>query len=397
MELNVSNPGNAVIETTSVNGMSFKSGAINLAAGLQTVKLYGSGTPTNAGTFNVDIIYNGSSACPNVPIVVGSTKGTFDDPVLRCQEILIEVPNAPDGYYWLRNASNVKFKTYCDMDNANADAWTLVQSLSERQILVVERTQNQSVQTQQARNVVTTQAGKFNEYAFAVDGATVGSIGNSTASAGGRKFRFTIKEQGHTTANNATVAEIEDSTVSPDDDDDDVWTQDNYWNITVFGNANPATGNYTLTNNITEGKLFGFPWGKPSASSPTYYFDGVAFPYNPPGFYSYSNFFTGFYGAPGYAGANIQANNMTYTYHDRTDGHNGDTFTFNKYYINDLYGLYMNSEWQLNHHIGTCSNSTDDFGGANYCNAGWANWRAHRFNQRPDSSYEGRILQVWVK
>lgn len=391
--LTVTNPGTAVIETTSVNGMTFRSGSINLENGTRTVRLYGSGTPVNAGTFDVDIIYNGASICTNVPIIVGSTKGTFEDPVLRCQEILVEVPSAPDGYYWLRNASNVKFKTYCDMDNANSDAWTLVQSLSERQILVVERTQNESIQTQQARNVVTTQAGKFNEYAFAVDGATVSSIGNSTASTSGRKFRFTIKEEGHTTASGATVEEIESSTVSPDND---VWAQDNYWNVTIF-DGNPATGNYYTTNNITEGKLFGRPWGKPSASSMNYNFDGAAFAANPPGFYSYSNFFTGFYGALGYAGANNPANNITYTYHDRTDGNNGKTFTFNKWYINDLFGLYMNSEWQLNHHIGTCSNSTDDFGGASYCNTGWANWRPHRFNQRPDSNYEGRILQVWVK
>lgn len=57
----------------------------------------------------------------------------------------------------------------------------------------------------------------------------------------------------------------------------------------------------------------------------------------------------------------------------------------------------MNSEAQLNHHIGTCSNSTDDFGGASYCAAGFANWRPHRFNLRPDANYEGRIFQIWVK
>ena len=317
IQLDVTNPGTAVIETTSVNGMTFRSGSINLENGLRTIRLYGSGTPVNAGTFNVDILYNGIPECTNVPIIVGSTKGTFEDPVLRCQEILVEVPSAPDGYYWLRNASGVKFKTYCDMDNANLDAWTLVQSLSERQILVVERTQNESIQTQQARNVITTQAGKFNEYAFAVDGATVGSIGNSTASTSGRKFRFTIKEEGHTTASAATVGDIESSTVSPDND---VWAQDNYWNVTIFGGGNPTTGNYSATNNITEGKLFGRTWGKPSASSMSYTFDGTAFIYNPPGFYSSANFFTGFYGALGYVSNNNAVNNVTYTYHGRTDG-----------------------------------------------------------------------------
>lgn len=270
-------------------------------------------------------------------------------------------------------------------------AWTLIKSMSERQILVTERTQNESFATQRPRNSVTTREGKFNEYAFALSSATVNNIGSSVSTE--RKIRFTIKEQGHTTAYDATYQDIESSTISPNED---VWAQDNYWIVTMYS-GNPATGNYTSYNNITEGKLFGYPWGKASASTYTYNFDGVAFVLNPPGLYSYANFFTGFYGGNGYAGANNAGNNITYTYHDRTDGNNGKTYTFNKYYINDLFGIYMNSEMQLNHHIGTCANSTDDFGGASYCNAGWANWRPHNFNKRPDGNYEGRIVQYWVK
>ena len=55
-----------------------------------------------------------------------------------------------------------------------------------------------------------------------------------------------------------------------------------------------------------------------------------------------------------------------------------------------------NTENQLNHHIGMCSNSTNDYGGASFCTSGWANWRAHNFNNL-GGVYEGRVVQYWVK
>lgn len=388
VQVDVTTPGQTVIETAYENGIKFSTGSISLASGSQTVKLYGQGTPVTPGTFTGNTFTIGSSTCAPT-VEVQSSTGTFDFPANRCQEILDENPAAKDGYYWVKQSDGNKFKTYCDMEPDGA--WTLIKSLSERQILVTEQTQNESFATQKARNSVTTKEGKFNEYAFSLSAATVNNIGSSADTE--RKIRFTIKEKGHTTASGATYLDVESSTISPNND---VWIQDNYWIVTMYS-GNPSTGNYTSTNNITEGKLFGYSWGKPSASSTAYYFNGIQFSATPPGMYSSANFFTGFYGAPGYAGSNTTANNLTYTYHDRTDGNDGATYTFNKYYINDLFGLYMNSEWQLNHHIGTCANSTDDFGGASYCNAGWASWRPHRFNLRPDGNYEGRIIQYWVK
>lgn len=43
-----------------------------------------------------------------------------------------------------------------------------------------------------------------------------------------------------------------------------------------------------------------------------------------------------------------------------------------------------------------CSNSTNDYGGASFCTSGWANWRAHNFNNL-GGVYEGRVVQYWVK
>jgi hypothetical protein len=396
LEVNVTNPGSVVIETTSANGMKFSSGSINLAStGVQTVKLYGGGTPVRAGTYSFDIICEETGGCEDVSINVITLMGTFDYPANRCQEILDENAAAVDGYYWVKEANGAKFKTYCDME---ADgAWTLIKSMSERQILVTERTQNESFATQRQRNAVTTETGKFNEYAFSLSAATVNNIGNS-ANVEEKKIKFTIKEQGHTTAAAATYQEIESSTVNPADD---AWAQENYWVVTMYGNGtnnNPAMRDYSSTNNITEGKIFGHILSKPSADNNDYYFDGVKFDNDPPGMYSDGGFFTGFYGTPGAIDSNATTNNITYTYHDRTNPEeNGKEFIFNEYYVNDLFGIYMGSEWELNHHIGTCANSQDDFGGASYCNGGWNNWRAHKFNQRPDGNYEGRIIQYWVK
>ncbi len=375
-------PGSSVVETPSINGIKFSSGSINITTSTTSIRLYGQGTPSAVETNNYTFTAPGSSSC-SVSVSVVSSTGTFVNPANRCTEILSANPSATDGYYWVKDASGNKIKTYCDMSNGG---WTLVKSLSERQILVVERSQNESIATQQGRNQVTTETGVFNEYAFSVPSAVVNNIGGGSNFP--KLFRFTIKEKGHTTAAGATATQVESSTIAPINDD---WAKNNYWNVSVQGGGNPATGNYTSSNYTSEGKLFGFSWGKASASSTTYTFNGVNFSATPPGFYSSANFFTGFYGAISYAGPNNASSNLTYT------SSNGSSVTFSKYYINDLFGLYMNSEGQLNHHIGTCSNSTDDYGGTSNCSGGWSNWRAHNFNQRPDSNYEGRIVQYWVK
>lgn len=392
IEINVTNPGILNLDTNAENGISFSSGSLTLGLGVQKIKLYGYGTPEKAGIFTGIQATDPQGNTYNPTIKVITDKGSYDNPVNRCQEILDADKTMPSGYYWLKDTSSNKFMTYCLMEN-ESEAWTLVKSLSERQIIVVDKTQNESIATQPSRNIVTTQTGVFNEYAFSLPSNVVNNIGNSASST--RLFKFSIKEKGHTTATGATMSDVESSTVSIDDD---VWAPENYWNVTILS-GNPATGNFisTANNNTTEGKLFGKAFSKPSNTSSDYFFDGIKFRTNPPGMYSQANFFTGFYGALGYVATNNTTNNVTYTYQGRGDSSDGKTFTYNKYYINDLFGVYLNSESQINHHIGTCANSTDDYGGASFCNYGWANWRPHNLNKRPDGNYEGRIVQYWVK
>ncbi|WP_419867970.1 fibrinogen-like YCDxxxxGGGW domain-containing protein [Chryseobacterium sp. CT-SW4] len=378
----VTTPGSAVIETPIINGIKFSSGSVNITAATTSIRLYGQGTPTAPGTNLYSFTPPGTSSACSVSVNVVTSTGTFASPANRCTDILSEDAASKDGYYWIKDAAGNKFKTYCDMTNGG---WTLVKSLSERQIIVVERTQSESIGSQGSRNPVTTEAGVFNEYAFSVPAAVVNNVGSGI---GNRNVRFTIKEKGHTTAAGATVSQVESSTVAPVTD---TWALNNYWNVTITDGGNPATGNYTSDGYNSEGKLFGFSWGKPSSSSTQYVFNGTNFAANPPGFWSEAGFFTGFYSGLGYVSNNNAVNNLTYT------SSNGAQVTFNKYYINDLFGLYLNNEMQLNHHIGTCANSSDDYAGESYCNAGWSNWRAHNFNQRPDGSYEGRIIQYWVK
>ena len=372
----ITGSGNLSLETSTESGLKFSSGSIAVTAATTTMRLFAQG---GIGSVPGTLSFTLSTITPNcsgsITIEVGNSKGTFEDPANRCTEILDLDPTAENGYYWVQDSGKNKFKTYCDMKEGG---WTLVKSLSEKQILVVERTQSESIATQKQRNPVTTKAGIFNEYAFSLSSAVVNNIGGVN-----NQYRFTIKEKGHQNTGTLTPEIVESTTVAPSDD---VWAPNNYWNVAIASGGNPATGNYTVNTYTSEGKIFGYTLTKPSSTGNVHQFNGVNFTYAPPGFYSYANFFTGFYGALGYAGPNNAANNFTYTSSD------GSTATFNKYYINDLFGLYMNSEVQLNHHIGTCANSTDDYGGAGYCSAGWNNWRPHGFNNG-----EGRIVQYWVK
>ncbi|RLJ23201.1 hypothetical protein CLU97_4435 [Chryseobacterium sp. 7] len=374
---NVNTAGTVSITTSTSNGVSFTT-TENITTSSTSFTLHGVGTPAAAGIYSYSFTTNGAN--PQVctfNVTFGTTVGSFANPANRCLEIF-NAGKTTDGYYWVKDASSNPYKTYCDMSNGG---WTLIKSLSERQILVVEQTQSESWSTQVARNAVTTQTGIFNEYAFSLPAAAVSNIGNNTSTS--KEYRFSIKEKGQT---GTTLSDVESSTVAPVNDN---WSKNNYLN-TIVTDGNLATGNYTTYGNTTTGKLFGFDFGKPVTGVTLYKLNGVDFQLNIPGLYSQASFFTGIFGGNGYASNNTPANNLTYTYPG------GQTYTFNKYYVNDLFGLYMNNESQLNHHIGTCSNSTDDYGGASFCNNGWANWRPHNFNLK-SGNYEGRIIQYWIK
>lgn len=371
--------GTMVVETPLVNGIKFSSGSIVVTSSTTSIKLYGQGTPSSSGTNSYSFSVPGSSPCA-VNIAVTNSIGTFANPANKCLEIKNENAAATDGYYWIKDTNNNKFKTYCDMSNGG---WTLVNSRSERQMIVLDRTQNMSLASMSSKNPVTTLNGVFNEYNFSVSSSIMNNIGNTS---GNKQIRIVIKQKG-STGNTAT--QVESSTISPTND---IWAKENYWNITIYGGPNPYTEIYTADLYTSEGKIFNFPLKKPYIGTVNYNFNGQDFIANPPGFYSYANFFTGFYGALGYVSNINPSNNLNYVYTSDIS----KSFTFNKYYINDLFGLYLNTEYQLNHHIGTCSNSNDDYGGASYCIAGWNNWRPHNFNLK-DGNYEGRILQYYVK
>lgn len=373
-------PGTANITTASVNGIYFSSGNVTITNSTTSIRLYGYQTPSSTGTNIYQFTDPSNNITCSVVIEVKSSKGTFANPVARCSEILEENASAADGFYWIK-AVNAKYKTYCDMSNGG---WTLVKSLSERQILVVEKTQSESLATQTERNPVTTQTGIFNEYSFSLLPYIVSNIGGGSGTL--REYRFTIKQKGpnvHPASVGATAQAVESGTMAPIND---VWTPNNYWDVLIT-DGNPSASNYSENEYISQGKIFGFPWGKPQLGNTNYFFNGVAFAINPPGMYSAAGFFTGFYGGVSYAGTG----NLSYT------SSNGNSVTFNKSSINDLFGLYMNNEAQLNHHIGTCSNSTDDYGGTTSCSAGWASWRPHNFNLNPSNQPEGRIVQYWIK
>lgn len=371
----VTTPGNVLVETASINGIKFSSGNTNITASTTSIRLYGQGTPTSVGTNSYSATIPGSSAC-SISITTASSYGTYANPANRCIEIKSDNTAAADGYYWLKDSNNNKFKTYCDMSNGG---WTLVNSRSERQLLQVDKTQGTSLVSFTPKNLVTTQSGIFNEYNFSLSSDV---ISNMSYTGGTQEIRIIIKENGST---GSTVTDVEASTKAPIND---IWAKENYWNISITDGNNPFRTNYIKNGYTSEGKIFNSSFGKPVTGATNYNFRGINFTTAPPGFYSSANFFTGFYGASAYAGTGVIVYNYT--------SDSSKSFTYNKSNINDLFGLYHNAEAQLNHHIGTCSNSTDDYGGAASCAAGWANWRAHKFNS-VNGNYEGRILQYYVK
>ena len=211
----VTTPGPVLVETVTVNGLKFSSGAINISATTTSIRLFAQGIPQVIGDYSYALV-QGNRREYNCPFVINvkSAKGTFVQPANSCLEIKNDSPSSLDGYYWVRDNSNNRYKTYCDMSNGG---WTLVKSLSEKFILVDNRLQSESIGSQIGRNIVTTENGKFNEYVFSVPAAVVNNIGNTGT--GAKEFRFTIKEKGHTTDANATMAQIESSTVAPINDE----------------------------------------------------------------------------------------------------------------------------------------------------------------------------------
>ncbi|UYW02236.1 hypothetical protein K5I29_04860 [Flavobacterium agricola] len=376
----VTTPGSIIITSNNQNGISFSSNAITISTGDTKIRLYAQGTPTNIGTFTYNIQLPGTSvtAC-SFQIKFENSTGTFENPATSCLEILNNDSSTKDGYFWVQVGGSAKYKTYCDMSNGG---WTLISSQSEKTLISSPYRNYQHTLTLFAEiNAVKDKTTPFNEYNFRLPKNAIDGINKTPSLANPMKLRYSIKQNGHT---GTTVTDIENSTVAPKDD---IWSNQNYYEIDLH-ERNPFNTYHTgnIHDHSLKGKLFNLPFEKlNSSNTPRTQFDGNVRG-NSYGFYS--DFFTGFYGDPGWAGPGTK--NYTYTY----PAPNADkTFGFNANQINDIFGLYP-GETQINHHIGTCSPVGDDFGGPATCSVGayWTGHRPHNFNNN-----EGRILQVWFK
>ena len=116
--------------------------------------------------------------------------------------------------------------------------WTLISSESEKQIFSTAYV-NYARRFYSAYNTgignVTTQTGIFNEYNFRLPKNVIQSASKTPSVANPLEFRLTIKQVGHT---GSTLAAVESSTVAPIND---LWTIENFMNVTITGSLNPFT------------------------------------------------------------------------------------------------------------------------------------------------------------
>lgn len=109
------------ISTNTLNGYSFSATGVFTFIGLNTITLYGSGTPVTAQNDNFTITFAGNTTTCNKTVSVLST------PTRNCLEYKIAGYNT-DGIYTIDPdglGGNAPFNCYCDMTN-NGGGWTLV-------------------------------------------------------------------------------------------------------------------------------------------------------------------------------------------------------------------------------------------------------------------------------
>lgn len=110
-----------VINTNTVNGYSYSAAGAFGSIGINTITLYGTGTPLlqQTDTFTIDFVGTGFTCMANISVI--------NQPYANCLEYLTNGFNTsgtytidPDG-----SGGNSPYNCYCDMTN-NGGGWTLV-------------------------------------------------------------------------------------------------------------------------------------------------------------------------------------------------------------------------------------------------------------------------------
>lgn len=401
LALSVSVPGVAVIETEEKNGIVFRSDVLNLVIGDTTVYLYGAGTPTQTGTYT----YTPAGANCSVSVDVGTNLGNFDNPAINCLAIY-ELGVRDDGEYWVSidGNSNTPVRTMCDMTNGG---YTLVWSYSEKTLrdTIPSTTAGMSMhnaiasswglQMDRPQNQVFSEGGEINYYNYRLATTTMKSIaevGNKTNSL----YRFRIAYDPK--------------------DMDDAWGNENYFVIDFAGSSTSAirnedllrttaTGgfNYDYTGPKVDGKVFNVQWSKNGINGQTT-FNNVQRSGTSGAFYYDINCAYGHHWD--YGGLAVSTSTSITTTITTVEG-NQMQIAFNPSWINNFWGT-VNAETNLNHHIGKCTGSTDEYSftsttaSPNICTP--ANQYPHSFNPVYNTTnpsvvdyYHGRVFQWWVK
>lgn len=372
--ITVTNPGTAIIETTSVNGMSFSSGSVNLTTSTTSVILYGEGTPQSVGTFQ----FSPSGTNCTFAIAVTSDIGSFANPANSCYEIYTKNNNnAPDGEYWIKRSATDGYsvKTLCDMTNGG---YTLIWSYSE---YTARNTYGSS--STMSISSMSNVALVSNNPLQVVQGISTGTEPTTAIN----YYNYRLPKTAMSNAKASTMGEYRVRIAYNPTNMNDAWGNQNYFSFYVTsGNYDPIDGNTTTSNNYTyfplTGKIFGFDYSATTNSNPTSFNGGSGG--------SRGNFYrSNTYGTHWNIGSNIPTQTLTQSMPTDETGSTTTNVSLNPGVLNNAFGFH--GETEVNHHFGKCAQAGDDFSFSTNSCAATARY-PHSFN-----GGQGRVLQWWVR